>query len=190
MSMMSILNRVLSAEEGYFKNGVTREYLIGFLKQAKKEYEVVRCQESGREDMRCKVALLFILRRIKHKIMLENRLMDIVDSEAMFVVENMRHLLFETMRINPGSTEGFNLVHNLETNRSTRPRTRANFPMDISQLLRSWLKENMDNPYPSDAEKAYLCQKTGLGPAQINNWFINARRRILPFMKGKYVNFQ
>lgn len=178
---MNILNHVLSAEDGYLRSRLTREYLFGFMKQMKREYEAIRCKESGEESMRSRMALLFILRRIRHRLVFENKLMDIVDSETLFVAENMR--------ISSASADGLRLVRSMESNRGSKPRTRANFPMDISQLLRSWLKENMDNPYPSDAEKAYLCQKTGLGPAQINNWFINARRRILPFMKGKYVNF-
>lgn len=33
--------------------------------------------------------------------------------------------------------------------------------------------------YPSEEEKTYLCEITGVSLAQINQWFINGRRRIL-----------
>ena len=43
-----------------------------------------------------------------------------------------------------------------------------------------WLKEHQDNPYPNDDEKEMLINKTKLTINQINYWFTNARRRILP----------
>ncbi|KAL6120602.1 transcription factor, TALE/PBX fam [Nucleospora cyclopteri] len=71
-----------------------------------------------------------------------------------------------------------------------KPKTkRSNYPKKISKILKQWLMENMNNPYPSDREKAFLMHSTGLDSTQINNWFINARRRILPYMKSKYVQY-
>lgn len=175
----SILDRVLDAEREYLCNGITRDELGGLLRLARREYDASLQKP---DETRSRLALVFVLRRIRQRIVLENKIVDIVDAEAASVVRAVHAMLSETAQ----TAKRSRAMHES----SIRPRTRANFPMDISQLLRSWLKENMDNPYPSDAEKAYLCQKTGLGPAQINNWFINARRRILPFMKGKFVNFQ
>lgn len=45
--------------------------------------------------------------------------------------------------------------------------------------LKQWLAEQLDKPYPSREEKAELSKKTGLSVAQVNNWFINARRRFV-----------
>lgn len=41
------------------------------------------------------------------------------------------------------------------------------------------------HPYPSEAEKHHLCTATRLSLVQVNNWFINARRRILQPILGQ-----
>jgi hypothetical protein len=59
---------------------------------------------------------------------------------------------------------------------------RLNYPKNVINTLKGWLEENSDNPYPTEAEKHLLSEKTGLNMTQINNWFINARRRLLPYL--------
>ena len=46
--------------------------------------------------------------------------------------------------------------------------------------MTDWLRQHKDNPYPNDDEKCMLIKETGLSINQINYWFTNARRRILP----------
>lgn len=54
---------------------------------------------------------------------------------------------------------------------------RGNLPKHAVDILNNWLNEHFSHPYPSDSEKEHLAQITGLSLTQINNWFINARRR-------------
>lgn len=62
---------------------------------------------------------------------------------------------------------------------------RSNFPKNILRILKSWLKNHIETPYPTEMEKIALSEATGLDQTQINNWFINARRRLLPDLKNK-----
>lgn len=57
---------------------------------------------------------------------------------------------------------------------------RGNLPKTVTAVLKQWLIDHCRNPYPTEAEKTGLKDKTGLTLNQISNWFINARRRLLP----------
>ena len=58
-------------------------------------------------------------------------------------------------------------------------RRHGQLPAHASKILRKWLFAHVERPYPSESEKQELQDSTGLTLVQVNNWFSNARRRIL-----------
>ncbi|XP_069672632.1 homeobox protein homothorax isoform X2 [Periplaneta americana] len=66
-----------------------------------------------------------------------------------------------------------------DTNGKKNQKKRGIFPKVATNILRAWLFQHLTHPYPSEDQKKQLAQDTGLTILQVNNWFINARRRIV-----------
>ncbi|KAK0543529.1 Homeobox protein tos8 [Tilletia horrida] len=56
---------------------------------------------------------------------------------------------------------------------------RGNYPRHVTEHLKKWLFAHREHPYPTDHEKRELARYTNLSMTQLNNWLINARRRLL-----------
>ena len=120
------------------------------------------------------------------------------DSRALFVAE-MQRTIEGQFKIRPSSQEEMDLkvqaVHEkmdvclsrlqwfcnrllvqLQIHNS-RNRKRRNLDPEAVHLLRSWFDNHTEHPYPSEAEKDDLSQRTGLSLSQISTWFVNARAR-------------
>ncbi|CAN0877508.1 Homeobox protein knotted-1-like 4 [Linum grandiflorum] len=58
-----------------------------------------------------------------------------------------------------------------------RKRRAGKLPGDTTSVLKSWWQSHSKWPYPTEEDKARLVEETGLQLKQINNWFINQRKR-------------
>ncbi|XP_042505879.1 homeobox protein knotted-1-like 7 [Macadamia integrifolia] len=58
-----------------------------------------------------------------------------------------------------------------------RKRRAGKLPGDTTSVLKTWWQEHSKWPYPTEDDKAKLVEETGLQLKQINNWFINQRKR-------------
>ncbi|XP_071176484.1 iroquois-class homeodomain protein IRX-3-like [Mytilus edulis] len=47
-----------------------------------------------------------------------------------------------------------------------------------TKILKDWLKQHRNNPYPTKTDKVMLAYSTNMTMTQISNWFANSRRRI------------
>jgi hypothetical protein len=81
----------------------------------------------------------------------------------------------EDVMVCEGSIQGRRALKSYD---DSRPRKNgARFGRDSVKILKGWLAEHSDHPYPTDGEKDELKQLTGLKRSQISNWLANARRR-------------
>ncbi|GMI93288.1 hypothetical protein HRI_002998100 [Hibiscus trionum] len=59
----------------------------------------------------------------------------------------------------------------------TKRRKKGKLPKEATQQLLDWWSRHYKWPYPSESQKLALAESTGLDQKQINNWFINQRKR-------------
>ncbi|KAL2993913.1 hypothetical protein AAZX31_10G138200 [Glycine max] len=58
-----------------------------------------------------------------------------------------------------------------------KKRKKGKLPKDARMVLMDWWNTHYRWPYPTEEEKVQLSEMTGLDQKQINNWFINQRKR-------------
>ncbi|KAH3687345.1 hypothetical protein WICPIJ_001689 [Wickerhamomyces pijperi] len=73
---------------------------------------------------------------------------------------------------------------------SSSRKKRQNLPRKTTLVLLNWLSEHLDIPYPSSREKYELLKETNLTIQQLDNWFINARRRKISVLRKLKENDQ
>ncbi|KAK2660055.1 hypothetical protein Ddye_006588 [Dipteronia dyeriana] len=59
----------------------------------------------------------------------------------------------------------------------SKKKKKGKLPKEARQKLLNWWELHYKWPYPSETEKLALAESTGLDQKQINNWFINQRKR-------------
>ncbi|KZL87200.1 c2h2 type zinc finger domain-containing protein [Colletotrichum incanum] len=100
------------------------------------------------------------------------------DDTGFHTNEPATHSANAGMTANSGD-EGSNLGRDVmlpETNEMP-PKIGRRFSRESARILKQWLSNHEDYPYPSHADKQSLQLLTGLTMTQISNWLANARRR-------------
>ncbi|KAF7683372.1 Homeobox protein HD-2 [Astathelohania contejeani] len=194
-SIYKILKKLAIVEVDYVSNKLNRNELANAIKTLRREYEKYH-EDNSDKKVHFQICIAILLERIKQSILLEDHICEVVDGEY----ESYMHYLNETIQTIKGigpleNTLEYEKINQFNSrldqysaNNEKTKQKRSNYPKQISRILKGWLKDNINNPYPTEDEKILLCDKTGLDQTQINNWFINARRRILPSMKGNRGN--
>ncbi|KAF7809320.1 homeobox protein knotted-1-like 6 [Senna tora] len=59
----------------------------------------------------------------------------------------------------------------------SKKKKKGKLPKEARQTLLQWWNVHYKWPYPTEADKIALAKSTGLDQKQINNWFINQRKR-------------
>ncbi|KAF5450269.1 hypothetical protein F2P56_030635 [Juglans regia] len=59
----------------------------------------------------------------------------------------------------------------------SKKKKKGKLPREARQTLLEWWNVHCKWPYPTEADKIALAESTGLDQKQINNWFINQRKR-------------
>ncbi|PIN18988.1 Transcription factor MEIS1 [Handroanthus impetiginosus] len=59
----------------------------------------------------------------------------------------------------------------------SKKKKKGKLPKEARQTLLEWWNLHCKWPYPTEADKIALAETTGLDQKQINNWFINQRKR-------------
>nr|GEW45290.1 homeobox protein knotted-1-like 6 [Tanacetum cinerariifolium] len=59
----------------------------------------------------------------------------------------------------------------------SKKKKKGKLPKEARQTLLEWWNSHNTWPYPTEDDKISLAKITGLDPKQINNWFINQRKR-------------
>uniref|UniRef100_A0A1D1XVC7 Homeobox protein knotted-1-like 2 n=1 Tax=Anthurium amnicola TaxID=1678845 RepID=A0A1D1XVC7_9ARAE len=59
----------------------------------------------------------------------------------------------------------------------SKKKKKGKLPKEARQILLDWWTVHYNWPYPTEADKIALVESTGLNQKQINNWFINQRKR-------------
>ncbi|KAJ5091220.1 hypothetical protein NUU61_006090 [Penicillium alfredii] len=92
------------------------------------------------------------------------------------------HTVSENTYIPTGSLTGKRVLKSVsygtfadDSDRSRK--SNARLSRNAVNLLKGWLRDHNENPYPTEEEKDQLKQHTGLTRTQISNWLANARRR-------------
>ncbi|KAK7281929.1 hypothetical protein RIF29_10318 [Crotalaria pallida] len=98
--------------------------------------------------------------------------------------------VIECKRINEDRELKDNLLHRYSgyigslKHELSKSKKKKKLPEEAKQILHAWWTTHFKWPYPTDADKVALAEWSGLDQKQVNNWFINQRKRHWKPMDG------
>lgn len=187
---MNVLKEFLCAQVEFYTMKIDDEKLRNKLKEISSAFdEAVRGIVEVEERNYYLLLLFFLCRKLKSSLEKEHDSQKLIKSIYNYFERDLMDVRSDDIVSSKSSgSQCYSppvVVYSNEYNHHGKKYKRSNFPKHISRILKDWLIENADSPYPTESEKQTLSDATGLDHTQINNWFINARRRILPILRNK-----
>lgn len=169
--LISLISKISILSEDLDDNRISHDGACGVLKYLYFNY--LNIKNNTNQDISQYEILFFIkLNEIKNKLIIQDEIKNyseqIYDYHRGFVINSI-----ENINCAMNYSENYEKIKK-EDKIVKRKNKRANYSKSISKILKTWLRDNIDNPYPTELEKRNLCKITGLDHTQINNWFINA----------------
>ncbi|KAK6089210.1 hypothetical protein P3W45_001811 [Vairimorpha bombi] len=182
--------RIAKAEKDYLKKCIDRNMYLEIVIDVKNLYTQLLFDQNFGEDKYYKIFLLLLLEKSYQCLSFENKLLDAVSSNLANFESRLGSLANEISFLYTSDKNEKNYLRINGKSMSgslSKISKRSNYPQKVLRLFKQWLKDHISNPYPSEYEKQEFCEITGLDMAQINNWFINARRRLVPRSNKKKI---
>lgn len=93
--------------------------------------------------------------------------------------EHVSMLGFNGSVVNTSNLSLVDNMYNQEEDATAKKARRGVLPKKATRVMKAWLFQHISHPYPTEDEKLQIASQTNLTLLQVNNWFINGRRRIL-----------
>jgi hypothetical protein len=165
------LNQILEQQNYNFSSGTDNEEKISMAKAKAKEYfknlafETFRHLKKAFGDQQ----LHYILPQTYMSQVIEN-----VKQELDYSLHHLTDQILESI-----STDQDPSLNSNSYKIQKKPKKgKTKIPKKALTILKNWLTEHFQDPYPSHEEKLRLAEEAGVTFKQVQNWFTNARGRI------------
>ncbi|XP_041067865.1 homeobox protein PKNOX1.1 [Carcharodon carcharias] len=101
----------------------------------------------------------------------------VVTPQGQVVTQTHGTIRIQNAQLQLQLNQDVNVLH--QDSENSPKNKRGVLPKQATNIMRSWLFQHIAHPYPTEDEKRQIAGQTNLTLLQVNNWFINARRRIL-----------
>ena len=117
--------------------------------------------------------------------------LDVTESSLRALTEIVRSEMSQPKKVVRAAVDKSNLKK-AASNFKREANSRPNHSSESRKVLKAWLLDHVSYPYPDEEAKNQLAEASGLEVAQVSNWFVNARMRMLqkhnpiPFKKASF----